>query len=543
MDMDQDNRLQELGSYFTRLYDKLKGERENWDSHWDDVARYTRPNNDDVYNKRTQGDKRHNRLYDSTSIQANKFLASSLHGSVTNPASVWFDLKHPDPDINSIYGVRLWMQDSVKRMTAVLNQSNFQSQIHEVYLDLPSIATATMYMGEDKDKTIYFRAKPIYNFVVKENHMGIVDTVGELREYTYKQIVDEYGMDNVPESLKAQGNSSETRLFDIITFVEPNKDYREGQPNIKTNMPFRSIHVLRKTHTVLRESGYNSFPYAVPRWTKYTGETYGRGPGMETLPDTKMLNAMSKVVIRGAQKVVDPPLVVPDSGFALPLDTRPGGSIYKTMGIQDEIKPLLTGARPDIGEELMEPARQRIRQAFFMDQMQLVNQNNMTATEVMQRREENLRTLSPIYGRINHELLKPIVDRLFDIMIRKNMFAELPEELGGADLEVQYVSQIAKAQKSGEADTLNRVLQSIMPVLESNPEIMDNFNGDEVLKHHASIFGLSEKMMNDPAEVAKIREQRSQQQQEQEDAALNNQDADTMQKMAQAQGQGQGAPV
>ena len=53
----------------------------------------------------------------------------------------------------------------------------------------------------------------------------------------------------------------------------------------------------------------------------------------------KMLNKMSEVTIRAAQKQVDPPLLVPDDGFMLPIRTVPGGLNFYRSGTRDRIEP------------------------------------------------------------------------------------------------------------------------------------------------------------------------------------------------------------
>ncbi len=154
-----------LADYYINKYDRLESNKDNWTSHWEDVAKYTLPNKDDVYTNLTRGEKKHNRIYDTTSIQSNKLLSSALHGMLTSPSSKWFALSHPDPEINKNHEVKLWLDDSVNRMVRVLNNSNFQSQIHETYLDLGSISTTTLFMGEDDKSVIYFKSRPIYHFV------------------------------------------------------------------------------------------------------------------------------------------------------------------------------------------------------------------------------------------------------------------------------------------------------------------------------------------------------------------------------------------
>ena len=71
----------------------------------------------------------------------------------------------------------------------------------------------------------------------------------------------------------------------------------------------------------------------------------------------------------------------------------------------------------------------------------------MTATEVIQRNEEKMRLLGPVLGRLQSELLKPMIDRCFAILLRNNQFAQAPEFLSGQDIEIEYVSPLAKSTK------------------------------------------------------------------------------------------------
>ena len=89
-------------------------------------------------------------------------------------------------------------------------------------------------------------------------------------------------------------------------------------------MPYSSIYYHKDDNHIISISGYNEFPYVVPRWLKSSSEIYGRSPSMTALPDVKMLNKMSETTIKAAQKMVDPPLLVPDDSFILPVRTQPG---------------------------------------------------------------------------------------------------------------------------------------------------------------------------------------------------------------------------
>jgi hypothetical protein len=518
----------EKAKAIVKKYSRLKGDRANWDSYWETLAQYIIPQKDNVYGSATVGEDKHNRLYDATSIHANELLASALHSMLTNPSSIWFDFATGEKEIDNNKEARQWMQDAVKRMIRVMNNSNFQTEIHEAYLDLGGIGTTPMRIEEDEETVIRFFARPIYEHYIEENNKGVVDTVYREYDYTLRQLVQEFGEEALIDyDLKMAYEKDDNRKVCIIHGVEPVYGDKKGR--------YASYHVLRDKAHMLREGKFNTSPYAVARWTKISGEKYGRCPGMKALPDIKMLNSMMKTLIRAAQKAADPPMMVPDNGFLLPLKTVPGGTNIYRAGSKDKIEYLQSASRVDINNEMVEQARLRIRQAFFIDQLQLQDGPQMTATEVMQRTEEKLRTMGPILGRLNTELLRPIIDRVFDIMLRRGLFAPMPEVLKGKNLDTIYISQISKAQRASEADTLTRVIQSIAPVFQTSPQMMDNLNADAVFRYHAHIFGLPEDMMNEPEEVKKARQARAEQEQAMMQAQQENVQADTEQKLAGAQ--------
>lgn len=517
----------EKAEFVALKYAKLKQDRVNWDSYWEKIAEYVLPRKDEVYGTIVSGEDKHSntRLYDSTSIHSNELLASALHSMLTNPSSIWFGLASGDKKLDTQKEVRQYFQDCVSIMIQTLNNSNFQTEIHETYLDLGSIGTTTLRIEEDDETDIRFFSEPIYGSYVDENNKGIIDTVYREYEYTLRQVTQEFGeqiLADLPD-VKRQYEKDPMMKIKITHAIETTSTGK-----------IISLHVYCDKKYLLREAKFNEWPIAIPRWTKISGEKYGRSPAMKALPDIKMLNQMQKTLIRASQKVADPPLLVPDNGYLLPVRTVPGGSTIYRAGTKDEIKPLIHNARLDLNAELIEQTRMRIRSAFFIDQLQLQEGPQMTATEVNQRTEEKLRMMGPILGRLNNELLKIIVDRVFSILARKNKLPKAPPALRGKNLEIKYISQIAKAQRSSEADTFTRVISSIAPIIELQPQIFDNINGDEVIRKHAEIFGLPEEMLRDRKEVEQSRAAQAQQAQQAQQAEVDNTEADTVQKLSKA---------
>jgi hypothetical protein len=497
-----------------RRFEQLKANRINWESHWQELADYVLPRKDDLHGTRAYGEKKHNKVFDSTGIHANELLASALHGMLTNPSTQWFELTTGDDLLDQDDEVRLWLQTAVRQMHKVLNNSNFQTEIHEVYLDMGSFGTSCMRMEEDDEEVIRFQSRPIYEAYIDQNNKGKIDTVYRSFNWTARQIQQEFGDDILTQGMKEQLEGSlhdRNDQYEIIHAVEPVTDKYDG-PELKgKGFLFRSIYILKDKNLILSSGGFKEFPYVIPRWTKIAGEVYGRSPAMKALADIKMINQVMKTTIRSAQKTVDPPLMMPDDGILLPLKTSPGGINYYRAGSPDKIEPILTGSRVDFGFQMVEQIRMRIREAFFIDQLQLGEGPQMTATEVAQRTEEKLRLLGPILGRQQFELLRPLIDRVFNVMMRRKLFSPPPVELSDVVLQVQYSSQIAKAQRSADAQSFSRVLSIIGPLFQMQPDMIDNINTDQLFRYVSRAYGLPEEVINPIDQVVEKRQARQEQ--------------------------------
>lgn len=512
------------------LYDKLKSCRSNFENQWYEISKFFIPNKDSIYDFNTKteesrGEKKLSlpTLYDSTGPQALNLLASALHGMLTNPTVKWFDLYTGISEIDRRDDVRRWLQACVSRMHDVFNNSNFQNEIHENYIDLCGFGTTTIRIEEDDTDVVRFHARPIYEMVIKENYLGIVDTVIREYEISGEDVVKEFGFD----PFKAQGFnvSAETYMkkYKVVHGIFPRDSKMFGKIDSK-NKPFASVKVLRDfgdcKHYV--ESGFDEFPICVPRWSKLSGESYGRSPAMIALADVKMLNEMKKTMIRSAQKRVDPPLMAPDDGIIGQIRLTPGGITYYRSGTENPIKPIdMGGAAVDFGYQLISDTQSGVRDIFYITQLQLQEGPQMTATEVLQRTEEQLRVLSPVLGRLHNELLKPLIDRVFGIMLRNGKLPEgMPDILKGREIRVSYSSMIARAQKSSEADNIRRIVDLASPFIQISPEVVDNIDADEAFRYIARMFSAPQEIIRDESDrddLRSARAQQAQQAQEQQD--------------------------
>jgi hypothetical protein len=491
-------------------FDRLKTQRQNWESHWQEVADYMQPRKADVTKSRSKGDKRTELIFDGSPLQSVELLSASLHGMLTNPSTPWFSLKFKDQGMEGEDEAKAWLESATEVMYSAFNQSNFQQEIFELYHDLITFGTAAMFIEEDDEDNLKFSTRHINEIYISENDKGRIDTVFRKFRISARAAIQKFG--NVSTHIAVTAKKDPYEEVEILHAVYPRSDFNPTKQD-KENMPFESIYMDADSGDELSVSGFKEFPFVVPRYLKASHEIYGRSPAMTALPDVKMLNEMSKTIIKSAQKQVDPPLLVPDDGFMLPVRTVPGGLNFYRAGTRDRIEPLNIGANNTLGLNMEEQRRNSIRNAFYVNQLMMQDGPQMTATEVIQRNEEKMRLLGPVLGRLQSELLKPLIDRAFAILMRRNLFAQAPDFLSGQDIEIEYVSPLAKAQKSTELSSIMRAIE-IMGSLSNVAPVFDHINMDKLVRHLTSIVGVPQKILKPQSELDAERQAQAQQQEQ-----------------------------
>ena len=516
--------------YIRKRLDKLEADRGTWESHWQEILDYVMPRKAEITFLRSRGEKRTEVLFDSTAITANNLLAASLQGTLTSPSLPWFSLKLRDDDANKIRDVQIWLEDTARRMYAVFNESNFNTEVHEMYLDLCSVGTSAIFVEEANEGFLqgglHFNTLHIAEYFIQENSTGRVDTLYRKYKMTARQAVQEFGEDNVGTKIKEAVKAKPDTQFNFIHAVEPTPDYeRSVGMKSKTKLPFHSCHVCFEDKMVVRTGGYNEFPYLVPRWSKATGEIFGRSPSYNALPDIKTLNKAVEIGLKAWAKAIDPPLLVTDDGVIGRVRMTPGG--ITVVRSDTAIKPLQIGSNWQITDLKENQLRTAIRQAYYSDQLQLQEGPQMTATEVQVRYELMQRLLGPTLGRFQTEFLNPLIERVFGIMLRSDALTPRPSEMEGMSMDIEYVGPLARSQRMEEAIAVERLYQLAMQVVQVDPTVMDVIDHEQAIRMRATLLGVPKTVLRGEDEVAEIREQRAAAQQQAQEQAMAQQQADT----------------
>jgi len=479
--------------------ERFESDRTNFDNQWQNCADYGMPNANQIVTKRSPGESKPD-LFDTTAEDSNIQLAAGLYSYMFPTDSKAFVLKTDDVELADIDDVTQWFEKTTKIIHEHLINSNFRQAFFEFLKSLGCFGPACLYEEKGKKSPITFVCFHIAGIYVAYNSNGEIDTIFRPFEYTARQAVQEFEdyKDDIGEKVLAAANDTKKKedKFRFIHAVMPREDADPDKDDPKS-MLWASSWVNRDEKNLIYESGYPEMPYQVSMFDKDPLEDYGRSPMMKSLPDIKMVNAMQKARIKGWEKQVDPPALLPDDGSVWPLATKPGGVIYYRPGGD---KPEWFEFKGDLRE--MEKAilsvQQKIQKGFFLDMFDpLVDRQNMTATEVMARVEQKMRFLTPIIGRLQSELFNPMIHRIIGILGRQGLLPPVPAQLVDKNYSIMYLGRLALAMRTLETEGLAKTLVEWTPMAEVNSTWLDNLDVDVSFRDSARNNGMPATWLKD----------------------------------------------
>ena len=499
----------------------LRSERATWWSHWQEVTTYLLPRNGRYFEQdRNKGHRRHNSIYDNTGTRALRTLGAGMMAGATSPARPWFRLGTADPELNRYTPVKLWLNDVTERMQLVFQKSNTYRTLHGIYEELGAFGTAGSIVLPDPKTAIHHYPVTIGEYAIATDYQGRVNTLYREFQKTVGEVVREFGYKKCSTSVKnLYDRGSLDQWVTIIHAIEPRDDReRDFKKKDNMNMAYKSCYFEQggDGEDVLRESGYKEFPAVIPRWGIAGGDIYGNSPGMEALGDIKQLQHEQLRKAQGIDYQTKPPLQVPSYMKNRDVDSLPGGVTF-IDGAQGKIETAFN-VNLNLNHLLadIQDVRQRINGSFYADLfLMLANATDtrMTATEVAERHEEKLLMLGPVLERLHNELLDPLIDNTFNRMVEAGLVPPAPEEMQGMELNVEFVSMLAQAQRAIGTNSVDRYVNSMGMIAQMKPDVLDKFDSDAWADGYADMLGVDPKLIVGGERVARIRQDRAAQQQ------------------------------
>jgi len=529
---------------YQALQTRLWSDRASFDSHWRELGDFLLPRRTRFWpGDRNRGDKRNQNIIDSTGRFAARTLASGLHAGLTSPARPWMKLTTPDPDLATAKPVQVWLEEVRKRMMVIFADTNLYNMLPIVYGDMGVFGTAAMGILPDAKDLFRAYTYPIGSYALALDARGLATTFIRKYELTCRQIVEEFGVrrgyrdidwTTISSAVKnAWDRSNYEAAFELCWLVMPNEEVDPRRLEAKY-LPWTSCHfelgsdeLVRAERKFLRESGFKSFPIMAPRWDITADDAYGTDcPGMTALGDVKQLQIMQRRKGQAIAKMVDPPLVGSPELRSQKTSLLPADVTYvrdPANGLRaiHEVTLNIEHLARDLGD-----TQYRIQRAFYEDLFLMLARSDdrlgadrPTAREIEERHEEKLIALGPVLERTNDELLDPLVDRVFELMVDAGLIPEAPEDLSGVNLKVEYISILQQAQKLVSVSGQDRFVQSIGSMVEVFPEVRHKINAYRIVDTYQDMLGVDPELVRSDDEADELAGAEAQQAQQAQAAA------------------------
>lgn len=528
------------GPEIRQRYDALTSQRKTLDDAFQAIEKYIVPYRGDFFKPQTSDHEvewRRRLIFDSTAPVACDLLASQIHSNLTSPSIRWFQLRFRDEQINDQQDAKEWLEKVESQIWQTLLESDFNMEIAETYLDLCSFGTAILFeeeINEEKWEGITFTALPIRDAYFEFGADDKLLRIYRRLRYTKLQIEDRFP--EAPSALLSDMKDDVDEKHEIIFCVYQRKTIAEDeklQRMAPQNRPFGYKYVLHKTGDVLEEGGYYEMPAFVARWKKVSGTNWGHSPGFIALSDILQLNEVVASTSEARAKAIDPPMMTTERGIVSDLDLNPGGLTMLTA--MDELAPLLQGTRFDQADAEIMRLQESIRGVYFVDKLELKESPAMTATEVMVRYERMQRQFAPTLGRLQADLLDPLIEMTYRTLERNGQLPAPPQNLSDQLLDIEYTGPIPRAQKNEQAQAVSLWMGELAGLAQMMPDILDIVDTDRTARELGMDRGVPAKLMRDEKEVKDIRMQRQQAQEAAQQLAMLQGAGDAMKSLGEGE--------
>lgn len=478
---------------------------------------------------------RSKKILDSTTLIAVRNFASGMMTGATSPTRRWFKTGVMNKDIENNWAVKNWCAKQSELSRKILYASNFYQLLPEVYDQMAVFLFSCLSMESDYETVVNFKCLPIGSYYYAKDHRGIIDTLCRNYMESARNLVEEFGFDNCSEAVQEASKTRPNDMFEIVHFVEPNKEYQKGSPIAAQKKYISVYYEVNSKGKYLRKSGFERFPYVVFEASCNGEDNYpSKGLGAYALPDAKQLMSMVKEYAKAIKKMVTPAYKGPASLKNKDLSDAPGHfneTDENGNGLSPiyEVNPRVLELKDGINE-----MREAIKSTFYNDLFAMIlntAERGRTATEVNELKEEKMVLLSPLLEQI-HRALKQILEWIFYEELRVGILPEIPQELEGQEIEMEFISTLAQAMKAQNIASMERFTTFVANMGQAiDPVLLKKIQGEKMIDDYADFANIDPAQITPTEDIMKYRAAMEQKQQQAEQIQAMQQGSEMVKNM------------
>lgn len=456
------------------------------------IAENFYPERADFIGNRSLGEEFASGLFTSYPPMLRRELAN-LFAAFQRPRAVsWFELHAKDKERDKDRAARQWMEWAQKVQWQAMYDpaSQFVRATKEGDHDFAAFGQAVLSVELDYETmTLLYRTWHLRDCAWAESNAGKIDTMHRRWKAPVRTLVRLF-KDKVHENVAKLKDKEPEKQIDCRHIIVPAADYDMKTPKART-MGFVSLYIDEENEQLLEEKPMGWFQYIVPRWQTVSGSQYARSPATEiALPDGRLLQDITRVLLEAGEKGVDQPMVAVGAALRSDVNLMAGGITVVDIDYDQRTGPPLQPAQDiskglPFGVDMAQAIQEQLKQAFYLNKLGLpeVQMKTMTAYEVRKIIEDHVRQSAPIFEPVEQEYNSPLCNLTFEILQNGGAFgpaAQLPEALlGGQAVEFTFLSPLRdvedqmKAQQFIEGLNLIDAARNFDPAQGANVEITE----------------------------------------------------------------------
>lgn len=374
--------------------------------------------------------------------------------------------------------------------------SGFLTSAARMAIELYAFGTGIQWIGHKRGFGPIYLSRPLRSSWIATDGDGAVDTC--YYEFTrplwrvMNRFPDARYVDKWVDLMSKDGG--EDTPITLLHAVEPRRGGEKGGE--ASRKPVAEKYLCLDPKIVLEDRGYDSFPFAVPRLEVEDGSDYGTGRCWYALPDAMGLSVLQQGIENGVDLKVMPPVMMPKRMFGKPLDRRPGATnLYDSAGLgfmsaKEALQTLDVAGDVGVGLAYHDRLIQNVEAAMLVDWMRLRDSGNVTAEEIIERRNLRVGIMSALVPGIDRDWMGVAADRTAEIMMAEGDLGAVPDELAGKRVDWDYAGPLARAQMQRQAEAFDRMFARAMSAKELDPSAPYVLNIREGLRACAEAEGL-----------------------------------------------------
>ena len=472
-------------------------------------------------------------------------LDAGLQEGIIPSAQTWMRYGLADEESPLMEKPEVWqhLHTLSRRAQNILLNSNFYTEAPHTIRSVSRYATGALMMEKDDETFVRFTSLPVGSYYISNNKRGVVDTICRMYRKTVRQTIEDFctnkygevNLDNCSEALQLQWNDPKRHeeWVDIVMFIFPNPEYDYFRAKYDSKYAYYSWNYYEMGrnigHKILREEGISYFPVYCPRWYRQPTDSYGQEcPGSKARAPIRRMFKSIQMWLMSAQKLLEPPVGAdPSVGGGVSgngvgttpnfITMIPGGPApNKKFAPIYQIDPAMLKPIDEYIDKCADEIDKLCRADVFRRFGNNERQTPDTATEVLQKVQEDSRVLGPMFGPLNFDWLQPMGRDLHNLMVEDREVPSAPPSMDGQDLKVEVISRIAIALKQSDINALNALLGIINQLIQIKAQPgSEKLNGDEVMDYAMRLLNLPPKLTYSLEDVTKIRDQLNKMKQQQ----------------------------